>query len=587
MKQEITFYRKLTADQRDRIKSHEPTVIVNDDGSFEVHSTEIITPKGRKKFDKKITIIPDESERVVDIDRVLDYFDDLQHVNLIVTNACNLSCSYCYEQHNTDFGQFNPESLKEIYDFQLNCNDKDGKLFQFFGGEPLIHKELILAFCKKYKDELTANQHRIKVSMITNGILLTPEFIEEYFSYSFTNMSISLDTIDSSVDHREIGQDRINTLLDMIELIPAYHKDHHMISIRCTLSIENAPLLQPFATELYARGMRAMVVHPLTMSSVHGFISWPEEIWNNLHNDIIHVIENFPNFSVQFSEGVGVKGGTNCMVGSDMIAVDGTGDYSGCYFFTNQKTKAASTILGNLLHRKVYVDRYAGFQEKYDEMFITEEQCKTCDLKGFCYQCPAGNMDSGNKSLFRPDDMCQKIVKLFIDLQNDIVRKAFASKLQGIIGAVQEEGEEYIFAKAATHLLYKHVTGHHLPVGEIEEFKDKLPPHQVIFGHMLDMARDMADNDEDGGDSRELPCACDFIPSLTAEDTTPVDVKTFYESMLELQGTPNSKSKESGGVEDEYKRYFYLALIHMITLNPKGETLDKPQKNYIERLNTI
>lgn len=584
MKSEITFYRKLSADQRDRIKNHEPTVIVNEDGSFEILTEEIITPKGRKKFDKKLTIIPSKDERIVDLDQVMDYFEDLQHINLIVTNACNLSCSYCYEQHNTDYGQFNPESLKEIYDFQLNCNEKDGKLFQFFGGEPLIHKELILAFCREYADELEANQHRIKVSMITNGILLTPEFIKEYFGYTFTNMSISLDTMDSAVDHREIGQDRINTLLDMISLIPAYHKDHHMISIRCTLSVETAPGLMTFATELYSRGMRAMVVHPLTMSSVHGFISWPDEIWTNLHNDIIHIIDNFPNFSVQFSEGVGVKGGSNCMVGSDMIAVDGTGDYSGCYFFTNQKTKAASTILGNLLHKKVYVDRYANFQKNYDEMFITHEQCKKCDLKGFCYQCPAGNMDSGNKSLFRPDDMCQKIVKLFIDLQNDIVRKAFTSKLQGIIKAVKEEGEEFIFAKAASHLLYKHVTLHHIPVGEIDTFKDDLPSHQLILGRLLDIAKDMKYANEE---SRELPCADKYIPEINILNSKPIDVKTFYEEMLRLQGTPTAASESKGGIEDISKRMFYLCLIHMILLNPKGENLDKPQKNYIERLKTI
>jgi len=397
-------------------------------------------------------------------------------------------------------------------------------------------------------------------------------------------MSISLDTIDSSVDHREIGQERIEKLLDMIELIPEYHKGHHMISIRCTLSIENAPVLMPFAVELYKRGMRAMVVHPLTMSSVHGFISWPDDIWTNLHNDILQIIDEFPNFSVQFSEGVGVKGGSNCMVGSDMIAVDGTGDYSGCYFFTNQKTKAASTILGNLLHEKVYVDRYAKFQSSYDEMFVTHDQCKTCDLKGFCYQCPAGNMDSGNKSLFRPDDMCQKIVKLFIDLQNDIVKKAFTSKLQGIIEAVKEEGEEFIFAKAATHLLYKHVTGHHIAVGEVEKFRDKLPEHKLILGHLLYIAKDQAYT---GEEFRELPCADKYIPKINWINTKSVDVKTFYEEMLKLQGTPTAASESKGGIEDVSKRMFYLTLIHMILLNPKGDDLDKPQKNYIERLKTI
>jgi len=180
--------------------------------------------------------------------------------------------------------------------------------------------------------------------------------------------------------------------------------------------------------------------------------------------------------------------------------------------------------------------------------------------------------------------MCQSIVKLFIDLQNDIVKKAFTSKLKGIITAVKEHGEEFVFAKAATHLLYKHVTGHHIMVGEVDEFKDSLPPYEVILGHFLDIAKDM---DAAGGDTRELLCACNFIPELKAEDTTPVDVKTFYEEMLMLQGTTSEESKKTGGIEDVGKRIFYLTLIHMIVLNQKGDNLGKPQKNYIERLNTI
>ena len=217
-------------------------------------------------------------------------------------------------------------------------------------------------------------------------------------------------------------------------------------------------------------------------------------------------------------------------------------------------------------------------------MFVTHEQCKKCDLKGFCYQCPAGNMDSGNKSLFRPDEMCQKIVKLFIDLQNDIVRKAFTSKLQGIIKAVKEEGEEFIFAKAASHLLYKHVTLHHVPVGEIDTFKDELPSHQLIFGRLLDIAKDMKYANEE---SRELPCADKYIPEINISNSKPIDVKSFYEEMLRLQGTPTAASESKGDIEDVSKRMFYLCLIHMILLNPKGENLDKPQKNYIERLKTI
>lgn len=567
----LQFYpkRELSAAQLARITSHKASVQLNEDGTLDTSVRTIITPKGEAKEISFKTIRPGEHERVMKIEHVRELFEDLQHINLILTNACNLSCSYCYEQHNKDYGRFTPDTLKQIYDFQLACNTNDGKLFQFFGGEPLIHKQLILDFVDKYKAELAANVSRVHVSMITNGVLLTPAFINEYFAHEFVNMSVSLDTYDASVDHREIGQDRINHIIDMIGLIPQFHKEQHMVSVRCTISVENAPTLVDFATKLYENGLRTMVIHPLTMSSVNGFMSWPEDTWEQLHQDILHIINTFPGFEVQFSEGVGVKGGNNCMVGSDMIAVDGSGDYSGCYFFTNQKEEAAHTILGNILNNQVYVDRYMQFQTIYDEMFITEDQCKSCNLKGFCYQCPAGNSDSGKGQLFRPDDMCQKIVQLFIDLQNDIVHKSFKQKLQQLITATQERGEQAIFAKSLTHLMYKHITGTHIPVGEVDEIADQLPAYELLLGRFWKLI-------EEG--ETQLMCACDYVPSIDAGTDVPMDIKTFYENLLRKAGKPVAASQAAGSVLDVNKRIFYLALVHMVILNDKGASLDKPKK---------
>jgi uncharacterized protein len=342
---EIKFYskRELSAAQKQRVVDHSASVIINPDGTFNTSLRTIITPKGDIKEVTFKTIKPGVHERTMKSDDVLDLFEDLQHMNLIVTNACNLSCSYCYEQHNKDYGRFTVESLKQLYDFLITCNLNSGKLFQFFGGEPLIHKQLILDFISKYKRELENNRSTTAVSIITNGILLTPDFIEEYFANEFVCMSISLDTDNAEVDHREIGQTRIDKIIDMMGLIPAYHKNNHMVSVRCTIAMENAPYLTAFAERLYNQGIRAMVIHPLTMSSVNGHMIWTKDDWNKLHESVLHIINTYPNFEVQFSEGVGAKGGNNCMVGSDMIAVDASGDYSGCHFFTNQKEAAAHT----------------------------------------------------------------------------------------------------------------------------------------------------------------------------------------------------------------------------------------------------
>lgn len=570
----LTFHPKrlLTPAQQARIDGHKASVTVLADGTLDTSVKTIITPRGMAKEIAYKTVKPGTNERIMPIASVRELFEDLRHINVIVTNACNLSCSYCYEQHNTDYGRFTPESLKQIYDFQLNNNANDGMLFQFFGGEPLIHKQLILDFITKYKLDLEENINRIHISMITNGILLTPDFIESFFSHEFVNMSISLDTDDASVDHREIGQDRINRIIDMIGLIPRYHKENHMVSVRCTIAIENAPGIVKFAERLYKKGLRAMVIHPLTMSSINGFMQWPTDEWEQLHQNILTIIKTLPGFEVQFSEGVGIKGGANCMVGADMIAVDGSGDYSGCYFFTNQKEQAQHTILGNILHDAVYVDRYMNFQSTYDEMFIAEEQCKACDLKGFCYQCPAGNSDSGKGQLFRPDDMCQKIVQLFIDLQDDIAKKSFSQKLTELVATTADEGEHYVFSKSILHLMYRYFNKVHIPIGDVDGGVELLPDYNVMLGCW---AEAMSQPNNAGQLTAVTPCQ--FVEVLSTMKCEPIDIKVFYEFILTRAHKPITASTQSN-IDDVNKRLFYLTLLHMVMLNTKGDELLKPKR---------
>ena len=556
---EIKFYtkRELSLAQQQRITDHRPSVGVGADGSLVTYTENIITPRGDVKEVTYKSIRPNSTERMMKSGDVLELFTDLQHINLIVTNACNLSCSYCYEQHNKDYGRFTLDSLKTVYDFLVSCNSNTGKLFQFFGGEPLIHKQLILDFISTYRSILQTNGNSTAVSIITNGILLTPEFISEYFSNDFVCMSVSLDTDDASIDHREIGQSNIDRIIDMIGLIPAYHKDNHMVSVRCTIAMENAHRLYEFAKRLYENGLRAMVIHPLTMSSVNGHMVWSETDWTLLHQSVLRIIDSFPNFEVQFSEGVGAKGGNNCMVGSDMIAIDASGDYSGCHFFTNQKEVAGHTILGNLLHDQVYVDRYVQFQDIYNQMFISEPQCQACDLKGFCYQCPAGNSDSGRGQLFRPDGMCQNIVRLFLDLQNDIVKKTFFTKLQELTQFVSERGEEFAFAKSLTHLMYYKITGTHVTPQQLDSI-DTFPPYETIAHQFWSLV--------------EAGSTTPPIIGAAPSDLRTMGIKELYERLMSHASRTTAASSSVQSVDDLNKRIFYLALIHMITLNKRVTT---------------
>jgi sulfatase maturation enzyme AslB (radical SAM superfamily) len=289
-------------------------------------------------------VIPDPAERKVTIEEAkATIFSELKYFNIMLTNACNLSCSYCFEQHKKDYGRFTIEKLNAMYDFLLDCNSDDGKLFQFFGGEPLAQKKLILEFCRVNHEKLSRNNLRARVSIVTNGLLMTPEFVKEYFDYDFTQIVISLDTDRAEFDQREIGQEGIDHIFNMIALIPKAKKDEHQVCIRCTINQESVERLPGYIDRLYEHGIRNFIIHPLILSRTGGALDWDQDIWNNMHRNILDALDKYPDFKISWAEGVGSKGNSNCMVGSDMISMDASGDFSGCYFFTNIKDSIAKS----------------------------------------------------------------------------------------------------------------------------------------------------------------------------------------------------------------------------------------------------
>lgn len=420
----------MTDALKKRLEAHKASVVYDSDGKMHIKS-ELINVSNGSKQNKLISVIPDLNEKKVPTAEAPHLFADLAHMNMILTNACNLSCSYCYEQHKKDYGRFTPESLKKAYDWFRTVNDKEDKCFQFFGGEPLIHKKLIEEFIEKYDEELESHYNNFKgtyISMCSNGLLWNDKFIDFYFGKPYTHTLISLDTFNTAVDHREITPSQLKKVKSVIEKIVAKLGDEaHRLVIRCTLSEETAPSMFEFVDELYRIGVRSLIVHPLVLDSKRGYIKWSDENWSLMRNGIFTCLDKYQDLFIKFSEGVGQKEDNNCMVGSDMIAIDASGDYSGCYFFTNMKGADGvdSTILGNVFHDNVYVERYQKFQKAYNDMFQVQEKCKTCDLQNYCYQCPAGNLDTGSKEMFRPDDMCQEIVQLYLDFQKDVYDKHF------------------------------------------------------------------------------------------------------------------------------------------------------------------
>lgn len=420
------------------LDDHSASVVVAENNDLMFVSPQINTVK----LDNRIVkIVPGADEEVVSLYDHRDKFRNLEFIDILLTNACNLSCTYCYEQHQKDFGRFTPEIIRKAWDWLRDINDTFPKYIQFFGGEPLIHKKLILEFMRENRDELTRMYGKQTVSITTNGLLLTDEFIDEYFSYPGVKMMISLDTIDHSLDHRGITKEQMTKLLDTIEKVAKKVERPDLFAIRATISREGAPFIKEFWAELYRRGVRQLIFHPLILSYGEGFIEWTDEEWTTFTKDIREIIStsrDVVHFHV--AEGVGVKGRTNCMIGSDEIAIDPSGDFSGCYFFTNRKQQVGGMTLGNIFDDALYLNRYTNMENAYEEMYKQYPECQSCDVQSLCYQCPAGNVSTSGK-LFRPDGMCKRFIRLYADIAHLNLTKLCANDMAKLIGEYKAEYE--------------------------------------------------------------------------------------------------------------------------------------------------
>lgn len=92
---------------------------------------------------------------------------EIKRVTLLITENCNLDCSYCY-QHNKQIKKMDFPTAKRIIDETYYLDDYDEGVIHLFGGEPFFNFDLM----KKIDDYVSLNYSRITFEVITNGTLI-------------------------------------------------------------------------------------------------------------------------------------------------------------------------------------------------------------------------------------------------------------------------------------------------------------------------------------------------------------------------------------------------------------------------------
>lgn len=115
-------------------------------------------------------------------------------IQLDITNACNLRCVHCYHPHHKNEGAISLEEWFQILNQykELIKKMKYKPWIMLCGGEPLLSSHLLplLSFIK--------NQFpNAKISILTNGTLISDELLLEFKKYPTLGFQISLDGPDA------------------------------------------------------------------------------------------------------------------------------------------------------------------------------------------------------------------------------------------------------------------------------------------------------------------------------------------------------------------------------------------------------
>ncbi len=198
-------------------------------------------------------------------------------ISFIGSGNCNLSCKYCFSDHNNkNLKGDGPDAevIRKGLDFILKRSGKKQDLIKvdyLIGSEPILKLDSYKAtmeICREYEKIWGTN---INLGILTNGTLLTDEIIE-FFDHESRWMGFSLDggmSINDSMRIFKSGEGSYKNALKWIKKILALNWEYPP-GASAVLTSRNPDVLKVFL-DLWRIGFRVIVIRPVRVPKDTGF----------------------------------------------------------------------------------------------------------------------------------------------------------------------------------------------------------------------------------------------------------------------------------------------------------------------------
>lgn len=170
---------------------------------------------------------------------------------LILSEKCNLACKYCFLGNSArdivrhqmpKMTRHTAEKALQYFIYQLNLKPEwstQHKEIIFYGGEPLLNFEVmkyVIERCRELQSEGLLDR-RLNYSVITNGVLLTPE-VTDFLKEHDVTVSISIDGVDRQSNSSRIDK-RGEPIFDrLIQKLSMVREKNFKVGLSITLTEE-------------------------------------------------------------------------------------------------------------------------------------------------------------------------------------------------------------------------------------------------------------------------------------------------------------------------------------------------------------
>ena len=121
-------------------------------------------------------------------------------VTVLTTLQCNFACDYCFQGDHGDYNKFaekmSLETAREVaawIERRLDALHPHKFVLTLFGGEPLLNLPVAYYLAERCHELCVARGVQPGVSLITNGLLLTPEVVDRLVPYGLYGVKVTLD----------------------------------------------------------------------------------------------------------------------------------------------------------------------------------------------------------------------------------------------------------------------------------------------------------------------------------------------------------------------------------------------------------